>query len=216
MKSKGSKNYFSGLKLYGVRDVVPYIERFEPSINVPHGWTHGGTLNKMIRDMGIKPDVINGSRQLYTSVSMYKIAKLLIEKLKKQQNRHVIKTAKKKAVKAYEPTPIEALANEASEAKTGDETKKISLDDARLLAAEMKIKALTDEVVKLQTFAKMARNLFMIVGDKFIDLGMSPEYNPNDPTAWHVVAVKKPAKSEERANPSNKKATDEDRDPWEI
>lgn len=113
-KTKGSNNFFNGNKFYYVRDVVPYIKKCEPNLYVPISWSKGGTLNAIVRGMGIEPDYHSGSRCLYNSKTMYELARKLIVRLKNKQTKTVSKPVQKIASKTYEPTPIEVMATEAA------------------------------------------------------------------------------------------------------
>lgn len=95
-KTLGSHNFYSGSKNYCVREVIPYIRKNRPDLDIPESWTNGGTLNHLVSRMGIEPTSTNGlngscSRAYFSGTLMFTIAKNLIayldEKKRKKQNK---------------------------------------------------------------------------------------------------------------------------------
>lgn len=86
-KTKGSKNYFQGDKLYILKDVLDYIRKNEPSLEIPQSWEHGGGLNDLAKKFGIVPDYDNGIEgrghfAKYKGTTLYKFAALVVDYLK--------------------------------------------------------------------------------------------------------------------------------------
>lgn len=86
-KTKGSKNYFQGDKLYILKDVIPYIKKNEPSLEVPQSWDKGCGLNDLAKKFGINPDYDNGivgrgHFTKYKATTLYKFAALVVDYLK--------------------------------------------------------------------------------------------------------------------------------------
>ena len=86
-KTKGSKNYFQGDKLYILKDVLDYIRKNEPSLEIPQSWEHGGGLNDLAKKFGIVPDYDNGIEgkghfTKYKGTTLYKFAALVVDYLK--------------------------------------------------------------------------------------------------------------------------------------
>lgn len=86
-KTKGSKNYFQGDKLYILKDVLDYIRKNEPSLEIPQSWEHGGGLNDLAKKIGIVPDYDNGIEgrghfTKYKGTTLYKFAALVVDYLK--------------------------------------------------------------------------------------------------------------------------------------
>lgn len=86
-KTKGSKNYFQGDKLYILKDVLDYIRKNEPSLEIPQSWDHGGGLNDLAKKFGIVPDYDNGIEgrghfTKYKGTTLYKFAALVVDYLK--------------------------------------------------------------------------------------------------------------------------------------
>ena len=87
MKTHGSKNYFKGKKLYILKDVLDYIRKKEPSLEIPQSWEHGGGLNDLAKKFGIVPDYDNGIEgkghfTKYKGTTLYKFAALVVDYLK--------------------------------------------------------------------------------------------------------------------------------------
>lgn len=103
-----NKHYFKGNELYYLKDVIPYIKKKNPSLEIPDCWETGGSLNDKVRtEYGILPSWTNelegrGHREKYSGSQMYSIAANLVQDLKDGNIRRQ---------KSRTPTPIEALAS---------------------------------------------------------------------------------------------------------
>lgn len=103
-----NKHYFQGNELYYLKDVIPYIKKKNPSLEIPDCWETGGSLNDKVRtEYGILPMWSNdvegrGHREKYSGSQMYSIAANLVQDLKDGNIRRQ---------KSRTPTPIEALAS---------------------------------------------------------------------------------------------------------
>lgn len=131
-KTKGSKNYFQGDKLYILKDVLDYIRKNEPSLEIPQSWEHGGGLNDLAKKFGIVPDYDNGIEgrghfTKYKGTTLYKFAALVVDYLKNI-------TPKKPRL-----TPIEVITKMAQKdiEKAADE----ALDDSLFGPSSMVIKS---------------------------------------------------------------------------
>ena len=103
-----NKHYFKGNELYYLKDVIPYIKKKNPTLEIPDCWQTGGSLNEKVRtEYGIEPVWTNeiegrGHREKYSGNQMYTIASNLVQDIKDGIiKRHQSRT----------PTPIEALAS---------------------------------------------------------------------------------------------------------
>ncbi len=103
-----NKHYFQGNELYYLKDVIPYIKKKNPSLEIPDCWQTGGSLNDKVRtEYGIEPVWTNeiegrGHREKYSGSQMYTVAANLVQDLKEGNiRRHQSRT----------PTPIEVLAS---------------------------------------------------------------------------------------------------------
>ena len=103
-----NKHYFKGNELYYLKDVIPYIKKKNPTLEIPDCWQTGGSLNEKVRtEYGIEPVWTNeiegrGHREKYSGNQMYTIAANLVQDIKDGIiKRHQSRT----------PTPIEALAS---------------------------------------------------------------------------------------------------------
>ena len=117
-KTKGSKNYFQNGTLYFLKDVIGYIRKFEPALDIPQSWEHGGGLNDLARKFEIVPDFDNGIKgkghfTKYKYTTMYKFARLVIDYLKnttpKKPRLTPIEVANKEAKKQEELAPVIVL-----------------------------------------------------------------------------------------------------------
>lgn len=117
-KTKGSKNYFQGDKLYILKDVLDYIRKNEPSLEIPQSWEHGGGLNDLAKKFGIVPDYDNGIEgrghfTKYKGTTLYKFAALVVDYLKnitpKKPRLTPIEVITKMAQKDIEKAADEAL-----------------------------------------------------------------------------------------------------------
>lgn len=117
-KTKGSKNYFQNGTLYFLKDVIGYIRKFEPALDIPQSWEHGGGLNDLARKFEIVPDYDNGIKgkghfTKYKYTTMYKFARLVIDYLKnttpKKPRLTPIEVANKEAKKQEEQAPVIVL-----------------------------------------------------------------------------------------------------------
>ena len=117
-KTKGSKNYFQNGTLYFLKDVIGYIRKFEPALDMPQSWEHGGGLNDLARKFEIVPDYDNGIKgkghfTKYKYTTMYKFARLVIDYLKnttpKKPRLTPIEVANKEAKKQEELAPVIVL-----------------------------------------------------------------------------------------------------------
>lgn len=103
-----NKHYFQGNELYYLKDVIPYIKKKNPSLEIPDCWETGGSLNDKVRtEYGILPSWTNelegrGHREKYSGSQMYSIAANLVQDLK---------DGNIKRQKSRTPTPIEVLAS---------------------------------------------------------------------------------------------------------
>lgn len=103
-----NKHYFKGNELYYLKDVIPYIKKKNPTLEIPDCWQTGGSLNEKVRtEYGIEPVWTNeiegrGHREKYSGNQMYTIAANLVQDIKDGIiKRHQSRT----------PTPIEVLAS---------------------------------------------------------------------------------------------------------
>lgn len=102
-----SKHYFQFNELYYLKDVLDYIKKKNPSLDIPGCWSTGGSLNEKVRcEYGILPVWTNeiegrGHREKYSGSQMYSISVYLIQDLKEGN-------IKRRASRSL--TPIEALA----------------------------------------------------------------------------------------------------------
>lgn len=117
-KTKGSKNYFQNGTLYFLKDVIGYIRKFEPALDIPQSWEHGGGLNDLARKFEIVPDYDNGIKgkghfTKYKYTTMYKFARLVIDYLKnttpKKPRLTPIEVANKEAKKQEQLAPVIVL-----------------------------------------------------------------------------------------------------------
>ena len=111
-KTKGSKNYFQGDKLYILKDVLDYIRKNEPSLTIPQSWEHGGGLNGLANKLGIVPDYDNGVKgrghmTKYKGTTLYKFAPMLIEYLKNTTPKKPRLTPIEEPQNVPEPEPVE-------------------------------------------------------------------------------------------------------------
>lgn len=102
-----NKHFFQGNDLYYLKDVLDYIKKKNPSLDIPGCWSTGGSLNEKVRcEYGILPMWTNGvegrgHREKYSGSQMYSIAAYLIQDLKEGN----IQRRSSRSL-----TPIEALA----------------------------------------------------------------------------------------------------------
>lgn len=102
-----SKHFFQFNELYYLKDVLDYIKKKNPSLDIPGCWSTGGSLNEKVRcEYGILPVWTNeiegrGHREKYSGSQMYSISTYLIQDLKEGN-------IKRRASRSL--TPIEALA----------------------------------------------------------------------------------------------------------
>lgn len=102
-----SKHFFQFNELYYLKDVLDYIKKKNPSLDIPGCWSTGGSLNEKVRcEYGILPTWTNGiegrgHREKYSGSQMYSISTYLIQDLKEGN----IQRRTSRSL-----TPIEALA----------------------------------------------------------------------------------------------------------
>ena len=147
-----NKHYFQGNELYYLKDVIPYIKKKNPSLEIPDCWETGGSLNDKVRtEYGILPSWTNelegrGHREKYSGSQMYSIAANLVQDLK---------DGNIKRQKSRTPTPIEALASgEVLEVPEGIVFPSIPIEVVPVLAPTPKDeleKAIRDAAEALET-----------------------------------------------------------------
>lgn len=132
-----SKHFFQFNELYYLKDVLDYIKKKNPSLDIPGCWSTGGSLNEKVRcEYGILPVWTNeiegrGHREKYSGSQMYSISVYLIQDLKEGN-------IKRRHTRAL--TPIEALAKDGYEVnKANKKAIEKSIDKAQPIKIEVPI-----------------------------------------------------------------------------
>ena len=147
-KTLGSHNFYSGSKDYCVREVIPYIRKNRPDLEIPESWTNGGTLNHLVNRMGFEPtrtNELSGARfrAYFSGTLMFTIAKNLIAYLDE-----------KKRKKQSKPKPVIRHYAKASDGRTASKAietleKTQSSDNNEMLKANVELAMLLHERARI-------------------------------------------------------------------
>lgn len=102
MEQTKSEQYFLATECYSIKSVAGYIAKTYPWLkDEAESYVKVSShILDVARGAGIRPSITKGRYHYFNGIDMYRIAKLLLEKIK----------AKKQMTKVETPTPIEALA----------------------------------------------------------------------------------------------------------